>query len=73
MASSSVHRQGALHAIIHDGFWKSDDDLPIAFHSKFLSGMHGFRDNDVLLQAGYDVIVILPPWGVSGDFPWRIL
>jgi len=41
----------------------------MAFLGKFLSGMHGFRDNEVLLQAGYDVIVILPPGGVSGDFP----
>jgi len=30
--------------------------------------MHGFRDNEVLLQAGYDVIVISPPGGASGDF-----
>jgi len=27
------------------------------------SGMHDFRDNEVLLQAGYDVIVITPPGG----------
>jgi len=25
--------------------------------------MHGFRDNEVLLQAGYDVIVIYPARG----------
>jgi len=30
--------------------------------------MHGFRDNEVLLQAGYEVIVISPPGGVSGNF-----
>jgi len=35
--------------------------------------MHGFRDNKVLLQAGYDVIVILPLEGASRDFSWRIL
>jgi len=35
--------------------------------------MHGFREHEVLLQAGYDVIVILPPEGASGDFSWRIL
>jgi len=28
------------------------------FNINFLSGMHGFRDNEVLLQGGYDVIVI---------------
>jgi len=30
--------------------------------------MHGFQDNEVLLQAEYDVIVIYPPGGASGDF-----
>jgi len=35
--------------------------------------MHGFRNNEVLLQAGYDVIVIFPLGGASGDFSWRIL
>jgi len=35
--------------------------------------MHGFRDNDVLLQAGYDITVIFPPGGASGEFSWRIL
>jgi len=30
--------------------------------------MHGFKDSEVLLQAEYDVIVILQPGGVSGDF-----
>jgi len=34
----------------------------------FLSKMHGFRDNEVLLQAGYDVIVITLPGGTSNDF-----
>jgi len=30
--------------------------------------MYGFRDNEVLLPTGYDVIVIYPPGGASGDF-----
>jgi len=45
--------------IFHDGFCKKDHDFLIVFHSKFLYGMHGFRDNEVLLQDGYDFIVIL--------------
>jgi len=73
MTSSSVLRQGTLHAIFHDGFCKSDHDFPIAFHSKLLSGMHGFQDNEILLHTGYDVIVIYPLGSVSGDFSWRIL
>jgi len=40
----------------------------IAFHSNFLSGMLGFRDNEVLLQGVYDVIVIYPQGSASGDF-----
>jgi len=40
----------------------------IVIHSNFLSAMHGFRDNDVLLATGYEVMVISPPGGASGDF-----
>jgi len=42
---------GALPAKFHDGFWKSDHDFLIAFHTNFLSRMHGFRDNEVSMQA----------------------
>jgi len=68
MTSSSVLRQGALHTICHDGLCKSYHDFLIAFYSNLFSGMHGFRDNDVLLQAGYDVIVLSPLGVVSGNF-----
>jgi len=57
----------------HDGFWKSDLDFLIAFHSKFVSGMHGFRDNDVLFQGGFDVIMISPLGSASGGFLWRFI
>jgi len=30
--------------------------------------MHGFRDNKVLMQAGYDVIVISPPGEAESHF-----
>jgi len=30
--------------------------------------MHGFRDNEVLLQADNDVMVIYALGGASGDF-----
>jgi len=62
-----------FQAIYHDGFWKSDHDFLIAFHSNFLSAIHGFRDNEVLLQAGFDVIMISPPGGDLRNFSWRIL
>jgi len=73
MTSSWFCSQGVFQAIFHDGFCKSDHDFLIAFHSNFLSAMHGFRDNEVLFHTGYDVIVISPLVGVSGDFSWRIL
>jgi len=50
-----------------NGFCKRDHDFPIAFHSTFSAGMHGFRDNAVLMKFGYDVIVIYPLGGASGD------
>jgi len=68
MTSSWFRRQPSHHAIFHDGFWKSDNDFLIVFHSNFLSGMHGLRDNEVLLQAGYDVIVISPPGALQAFF-----
>jgi len=67
MTSSSVLHQRALHTIIYDEFGKRDHDFPIAFRSKCLSEMHGFRNNEVLLQVVYDVIVILPPGSASGN------
>jgi len=69
-----INLPGAHHAILYDGFWKSDHDFLIVFHSNFLSGMHAYRDNEVLLQGGYDVIVISTPWGdASDEFWWLIL
>jgi len=61
MTSSLVLRQGSLHALLNEGIWKSYHDFLIAFHSNFLSGIHGLWDNEVLLQIGYDVIVIVFP------------
>jgi len=55
ITSSWFLRQGSLYAIVHNGFWKGDHDFLIAFHSDFLSGMHGFQDIEVLLQADYEV------------------
>jgi len=40
----------------------------IVIHCNFLSATDFFRDSKVLLQAGYDVIVISPPGSASGDF-----
>jgi len=64
MTSSWFLRQGALHAIFLDEFWKSDHDFLIAFYSNVLVTVHGFRDNEFLLQTGYDVIIISSLGGV---------
>jgi len=68
MTSSWFNRKGALSALLHDGFWKSDHDFLIVFHINFLSDLHGFRDKVVLFQAGCDVIVISPPGGAACKF-----
>jgi len=57
---------GALPANFLDGFWSSDHDFLMTFYEKIVSTMHGFRDNEVLLQAGYGVIVISTLEGASG-------
>jgi len=59
-------------AIFHDGFWKSDHDFLMAFHSNFISGMQGFRDSEVLLLTGNDVIVISLLGGVSHRFCYQV-
>jgi len=71
MTSSWFLRQGALQTIFYAGFWKRDHDFLIVYHINFLPGMHGFQDDEVLLTAGYDVIVISPPGGASRYFIGR--
>jgi len=73
MTSSWFLRLGALQMIIQDEFWKNEHDFLIVLQSNFLFVMHGFRDNEVLLQSRYDVIVISSLGGASGEFPWQIL
>jgi len=64
---------GVLQANFHDWFWWSGHHFLIAFHSNFSSGMHSFRDNEVLLQGGYYIIVISPLGSASWDFSWWIM
>jgi len=68
MTSPFFLSQGALTANFRDGFRKTDHDFLIAFHTNFLSRMHGFRDNEVLLQAGYDIMVISPLGALQAIF-----
>jgi len=60
MTSSSVLRQEKLHTLFNDGFLKIDHDFQLMIHCNFIATMHSFRDKEVLLQAGYDVIMISP-------------
>jgi len=53
---------GRAAQTFYDRLSKSDHDFMIAFHSNFLSAIHGFQDNEVLLQSRYDGI-ISPPLG----------
>jgi len=65
---SSVFRQGVQHAPFYDELKKSDHDFLIAFHGNFISGMLGFQDDEVLLQAVYEIIMIFPLRVASCDF-----
>jgi len=69
MTSSSVIRQWTLHK----DFWKSAHDFQLMIHRNFVVTIHGFRENEVLLQARNDVLVISPPGGASRYFIWRIV
>jgi len=73
MTSSWFLHLGAPQMIIQDAFWNSEHDFLIAIESNFLCVIHGFRDNEVLLQARYDVIMMSSLGGASGEFSWRIL
>jgi len=64
---------GGTSANCYDGIRKCDHDFLIVFHCNFLSALHGFRDNEVLLLTGYDVMVIFPLGDALGGFSWRIL
>ena len=51
-----------LCTVLNDGMWKGNNGFLLVFNSNFTSIMHCFRDNDVFLQTGNDVMVI-PPLG----------
>jgi len=50
----------------------SDHDFLLTFHSNFAL-MHSIQDNEVSLQAGYDIIVTAPPWGALRQFTIYLL
>jgi len=39
----------------------SDQEFMIVVHCNFSATMHGFRDIEVLMETGHDVIVSSPP------------
>jgi len=43
MTSSWFLRQGALHAIFHDGFWKSDHDFQLVVNVNFCPNSNGLE------------------------------
>jgi len=47
---------------------KRDLDFMIVIHSNFLFAMLGYRDKDVLLPTGHDVIVNPPPGNAAHTF-----
>jgi len=70
ITSSSFSARGRCTRL-HNGFWKSDDDFLVVNLSNFLAAMHDFRDKEVLLPTGCDVIVSPPPGGVARTISWQ--
>ena len=54
-------------------FGKNDLDFKLVFNGNYTSIIHHFRDIDVFLLAGIDVIAISPLGGAEGDLTLRIL
>ena len=52
---------GAVYNNPNDGIRKSENGCLFLFNSNYISIMHRFRDNDVYLQTGNDVMVLCPP------------
>jgi len=51
----------------------SDQEFMIVIHSNLYATTHGFRDNEVFLPTGHDVIVSPPPASIARTFSQRIL
>ena len=62
-----------LFIVFNNGIWMSLNGVPLVFNSNFTSIMHRFRDIDVFMQTGNDVIVIPPLGGATRSFQRRIL
>ena len=67
MTATPKLRYGALDTVFNDGFSMSNTNFLLVFSSNFTSIMHLFRDNDVFLPTGNDVIVISPSYIVVDD------
>ena len=73
MTSSKHLRLGAPCSVLNDEIWKGSYEFQLVFYSNFTSILHRFRDNDVFLQTGDDVMVIPPLGGAVRSFRRRIL
>ena len=71
MTSSVCLRQGALCTVLNDRIWKGDYGFLLVFNSNFISIMRRFRDNDVFLKTGKNVMVISSLGGTLQSFDDR--
>ena len=65
-----------LGGAVYSSRWrnlKNDNGFLLVLCSNFTSSMHRYRDNDVFLQTGKDVMVIPPLGGAVRSFRRRIL
>jgi len=57
-----------VYGVFDDGSRMSDRDFLLMFNSDFVPIMHHFRDNEVFLRTGNDVMVISPLRDVVHNF-----
>ena len=59
---------GALHTVLNDGFRKGDNIFLKLINRNFISIIHCFRNNVILLLTGTDVMVLYPLGGRCTQF-----
>ena len=65
----AIYPLGGVIHIFDDGSRKGDHEFLFVFYGNFTSIMHHFRENDVFLQTGIDVMVLSSLGGAVQSFP----
>jgi len=70
---TAVSPLGAPYTVFDGGFWKIDTNFLSVVNSNYCSKTHHFRDIEIFLVAGNDVIAVSPLGDAVYSFRWWIL